>query len=96
MLHDGMQKDEYLLKGSKIARKILRIKRSKEFDGERLYILQGLYGEETSPMSLQDLEASGYNKCVTLEELNKMLRDGEFVPSEMTLCKGKKCKRKKS
>jgi len=82
MLTEPMKKNHYLYKDSKTAHKILRIKKNKEYAGERLYILRGRYGKESRPVEFAELNKMGYVECITQKELNKRFRNGDFLPSE--------------
>lgn len=94
MLPERMNKGHYLLKGNKIARKIIRVKRHPEYTEERVYVLQGDYGIELEPKEISILQEQGYDKYVSYKELNKLFRKGEFLPSNGIAIKGKKIKEK--
>lgn len=80
-LPENMKKGEYLLKGNSVARRIVRVKKCKEY-GEKMYVLQGEYGTILEPRTVKELESWGFEKCVGKNELNELWREGEYIPSQ--------------
>ena len=80
MLPERMNKGEYVLKDSKTAQKILRVKRHPEYSDESVYVLQGIYGIELGPYEVEQLKELGFTEAVTAEELNQRFKDGKYFP----------------
>lgn len=82
ILPERMKRGHYLVKGERIARKILRVKRHPEYDEERLYVLEGEYGNELPPYEAELLIEQGFTKYVSPKELETMFRQGKYLPSK--------------
>jgi len=80
MLTENMKKGNYVLRDSKTAQKILRVKKHPEYSDESVYILQGIYGIEIGPYEVEQLKKLGFNEVVTAEELNQRFKDGKYFP----------------
>ena len=96
MLPERMKKGEYVFSKSKNqARKILRVKKHPEYDDERIYILEGNYGIQLPPYETTELQEYGFDECLTREELNEKIEQGEYRPDSVVYVFGKKLKRGK-
>ena len=94
MLPERMKKNEYVFSKSRNeARKILRVKKHPEYSEERVYILEGNYGVELPPYETEELQACGFDECLTREELNEKIEQGEYRPDSVVYVFGKKLKK---
>ena len=81
-LPERMPKGHYLYRDKTTVRKIAQVKRHPEYKEERVYILEGQYGNLLEPQEVAELEKVGFIKCISQEELNKMFRNGDYIPSD--------------
>jgi hypothetical protein len=86
MLPERMKKGHYLIHNDgRKAVKIVKVKKHPEYDEERVYFIKGDYGIVMGAYETTDLERCGYTDVVSLSELNQLLRDGKYNPTEFTL-----------